>query len=84
MVLMAFLMNTSGIFQKDLLWIQYIYSVTPSAWSLPGTLERGKNHNSAETRQRPENFPKFTSYPPIVHYEETISEADFKNNPKTR
>jgi hypothetical protein len=24
----------------------------PSAWSLPGTLEEGKYHNSAETRQK--------------------------------
>jgi hypothetical protein len=28
-----------------------------SAWSFPGTLEGGKNHNSAETWQRPKISP---------------------------
>jgi hypothetical protein len=54
----------------------------PSAWSLPGTLKESKNHNSAENRQRPKISPKFTSDQPLVHCEQTISEADFKNNPK--
>jgi hypothetical protein len=45
-------------------------------------LERGKNHNSAETRQGLKISPKFTSHQPLVHDGQIIREADFKNNPK--
>jgi hypothetical protein len=38
----------------------------PSVWSLPGTLEENKNHNSAKTRQRPKFFPKLTPGQPLV------------------
>jgi hypothetical protein len=55
----------------------------PSAWSLPGTLKGSRNHNSAETRKRPKISLKPTSDQPLVHYGQTIWEADFKNNPKT-
>jgi hypothetical protein len=37
------------------------------AWSLPGTLEESKNHNSAEARQGARIFPKFMSDQPLVH-----------------
>jgi hypothetical protein len=71
--------NVSGIFQDDLLSVKHIYST----WPLPGTLEGGKNCNSAETRQRPKFFPKFISDGPLVHYVQTTWEAGFKNNSKT-
>jgi hypothetical protein len=34
----------------------------PSVWPLPGTLERGKNYNSAKTWQRSKVSPKFMSF----------------------
>jgi hypothetical protein len=56
----------------------------PSARSILGSLQGGKNYNSAETRQISNISPKFTSSEPLVHYGQTIWEADFKNKPKTR
>jgi hypothetical protein len=53
------------------------------AWSLPSTLEKSKNHNSAEAQQGPRIFPELMSDQPLVHYGKTIWEAEFKNDPKT-
>jgi hypothetical protein len=38
---------------------------------------------TAETRQKPKTFLKLSPDQPFVHFGETISKADFKNNPKT-
>jgi hypothetical protein len=43
----------------------------PSAWSLPGTFEGIKKHNSAKTWQRPTISPKFMPDQPLVHYRKT-------------
>jgi hypothetical protein len=68
--------NTSRAF------ITFIQSL-PSTWSLPGTFEGSKHHISAKTWQRPKISPKFMFDQALVHYRQTIWEADLKNNPKT-
>jgi hypothetical protein len=75
-------MNFSGYFKKTSCAFNTFIQSLPSAWSFPGTLEGSKNHNFAETRLRPQISTKFTSDQPLVHYGQTIWEADFKNNPK--
>jgi hypothetical protein len=65
-------MSPASIKKTSYTFNTFIQSL-PSAWSLPGTLEGGKGHNSAETQQRPKISPKFTSdQKPLVHYGQTI------------
>jgi hypothetical protein len=42
-----------------------------------------KEEKTTETAQRSKISPKLMYYQPLVHYRQTIWEADFKNNPKT-
>jgi hypothetical protein len=69
---MAFEMNVSASSKKtSCAFITFIQSL-PSAWSLLGILEGGKNRNSVETRQRSKISPKFMSDQPLVHYGQSI------------
>jgi hypothetical protein len=47
-VLTAFQMNVSGTFQRSLVYLTHLFN--HCLWL--GTLEGGKNHNSAETQQK--------------------------------
>jgi hypothetical protein len=68
-------MKTSCVFDT------FIQSL-PSVWPLPVTLEGGKYFNSTETQQRPKFSPKCMSDHPLVHYGQTLCEADFRKSPK--
>jgi hypothetical protein len=46
-----------------------------SAWSHTGNWEGGKNHNSAETRQRSIISPKISSEQPLVHYRQIFEKV---------
>jgi hypothetical protein len=62
---MAFQMNVLASSKKTSCAFNTFIQSLPSAWSHPSILEGSKNHNSAETRQR----PKFTSDEPLVQYD---------------
>jgi hypothetical protein len=65
-------MNVSDVSQKTSCAFNTFIQSLPSPWSLPGTLEEGKNHNSAKTQQGPKIYPKFMSAHPLVHHRQTI------------
>jgi hypothetical protein len=58
--------------RRPLLHLIRLYKTVPSAWSFCGTLKGGKNHDSAETRQRHKISPEFTFDQPLVHYRQAI------------
>jgi hypothetical protein len=68
MVLMAFQVNISDIFQEDLWCIQHIYIITVFGLVTSRHLAKDKNHNSAETRQIFKIYPKLTFDHPLVRY----------------
>jgi hypothetical protein len=80
---MALQMNIPASYEKISCAFNIFIQSLPSASSLPGTLEGNKIHKSAETRQRPKMSSKFMSDQFLVHYEQTIWQADFKNNQNT-